>query len=783
MFMDVCKIFLKVDILFEDGKLNLKRINNIKGPYMRNCPYDKASKKNQCKTDLEGIAALWLHLINELYKQPKNKRKRENNDSQYVEYAMMWLGYRLFQTDSYSSSTLSDFYNNHLMKSDVFNNYSKLILKKKHLKDANLYYMNRYYQLFQQISYITMKYSTNNSNVQGIKNDSTTFYNMYTSLYNGVNECDSYRSLLNNLKTEYENLKKYLISSNRNRRHVISALASNFKDLPSIKQPKKIVTVGFDCEKCKKVNSSAKEKKPKSAPKNTQPTQPETSAPSPPEPVPPPQQVSAPASTLSEKPESVKTKTETSLPSESSQKAEQPPPSSPQGENKSPLSPSSEQQSILPSGEPPSDSQSDPQRAASPEPQPSVLSTSQKGSPDSQDVSNAGAVQLPNQENPPKSSDSGQDNSSSQTKEQGGDVIDNPEQPQDGQQQIPGSKHETSSGAPENTSNDLGSQDDGKGGSDTEPKNPTTQHNDQSITQGDSLKQQEDSGSMQLQNIFNIFKNTFETLRSPFYNEYTEIGNRLYEKATSTLESVYDKSRKFASSTINYLNEHLNKALENVPPGKENELEPPPSLPEGTKSEPQNIQTPLPVDQSNDNPQTPPPTQKGDSLSSKQVNPSDSSSGKQPQSPVDPSSKTSSLNIEKGNTGINAEEKKPQLVSFIDISKGYNRPEIVVTVLLIPIILGIMYKYLSSGWGKEMKRKKNMKKVINSIGGKRTVQIIIKSVDTKKMKSQIINPVREEKKSLLNIYKLMQADPVPFINLFFLLIFFVYKRKLNYLEL
>ncbi|CAD2110678.1 hypothetical protein YYG_05097 [Plasmodium vinckei petteri] len=782
MSMDVSKIFIKADILFENGKLNLKRINNIKGPYVRSCPYDASLKKNKCKTDLEGILVLWSHLFTELLKIPQSTQKSENANNQYVEYAMLWLGYRLFQTESYDSQTLSDFYNNYLMRSDVFNNYNNLIMKKKHLKDANLYYMARYYQLFQQLTYITMTYSKNNPNIQGIKRDSTDFYNKYISLYKDVNECDSYFNLLSNLKTLYENLKKSIIHINRNRRHIKDAVSSNFKNLPSPKRTKKTVTIGFNCEECEKINSIAEKKNPKPAPKNPQPVKPEASTPSPPEPVSPPSphpQVSAPAPTLPEKPEHVKPKTETSLPPGSSQQAEQPPSSSPQEENKSPLSPSSEQQSILPPAEPPSD----PQRAGSPEPQPPVLTTPiQKELPDSQSVLNVPEGQLSNKENPPKSSDNGQDNSASQTKEQGGDIVDKPEQPQDGQQQISGPKQETSSGAPENANNNVGSQDVGKGGSDTEPKNPTTQQNDQNITQGDSLKQQEDSGSMQLQNIFNIFKSTFETYHSSFYNTYTDIGNNLYKKASSALENAYDKSRKFASNTINYLNEHLNKALENAPPSKDNGSESPPSLPEGTKSEPQNIQTPLPVDQSNDNPQTSPPTQKGDSLSSKQVNPSDSPSGKQPQLSVDPISKTSSLNIEKGNTGINAEEKTPQLVSFIDISKGYNRPEIVVTVLLIPIILGIMYKYLSSGWRKERERKKNMKKVINSIGGKRTVQIIINSSSQKKQTKKPINSVNE-KVPLLNIYKLVQADPVPFINLFFLLIFFVYKRKLNYLEL
>ncbi|SCM01281.1 CIR protein [Plasmodium chabaudi adami] len=122
-------------------------------------------------------------------------------------------------------------------------------------------------------------------------------------------------------------------------------------------------------------------------------------------------------------------------------------------------------------------------------------------------------------------------------------------------------------------------------------------------------------------------------------------------------------------------------------------------------------------------------------------------------------------------------------IGDIYIFKGYKQFVISTIVLLLPIALAIMYNYLLSGWRKEMKRKKRMKKVIKSIGGKRPMQIIIKSVNTKKMTSPVINTVRGESKSLLNIYKLMQADPVPFINLFFLLIFFVYKRTCDSIEL
>ncbi|EUD70506.1 hypothetical protein YYG_04064 [Plasmodium vinckei petteri] len=62
------------------------------------------------------------------------------------------------------------------------------------------------------------------------------------------------------------------------------------------------------------------------------------------------------------------------------------------------------------------------------------------------------------------------------------------------------------------------------------------------------------------------------------------------------------------------------------------------------------------------------------------------------------------------------------------------------------------------------------------------MQIIINSPTQKKQTKKSINPVYREKSPLLNIYKLMHADPIPFINLCFLLIFFVYKRKDDFLE-
>ncbi|KEG00968.1 hypothetical protein YYE_04001 [Plasmodium vinckei vinckei] len=106
---------------------------------------------------------------------------------------------------------------------------------------------------------------------------------------------------------------------------------------------------------------------------------------------------------------------------------------------------------------------------------------------------------------------------------------------------------------------------------------------------------------------------------------------------------------------------------------------------------------------------------------------------------------------------------------------------ITVTLVLIPIILLIAYKYLSFGSSKKSE-KKNMKRVINFHDGNRKTKIIISSNNRNKGLKPVINLVGGGKNSLLNIYKIIQADPMPFINLFFLLIFFVYKRKRDTIE-
>lgn len=79
-------------------------------------------------------------------------------------------------------------------------------------------------------------------------------------------------------------------------------------------------------------------------------------------------------------------------------------------------------------------------------------------------------------------------------------------------------------------------------------------------------------------------------------------------------------------------------------------------------------------------------------------------------------------------------------------------------------------------------RKKTKKIDINSIDGKKTIQITINSNDKKKETKKIISSDNGKTTLLFNIYKQMQLSPMPFIHLFMLLIFFIFKRKKDSIE-
>ncbi|VEV54908.1 CIR protein PIR protein [Plasmodium vinckei vinckei] len=257
--------------------------------------------------------------------------------------------------------------------------------------------------------------------------------------------------------------------------------------------------------------------------------------------------------------------------------------------------------------------------------------------------------------------------------------------------------------------------------------------------------------------------------------EVTDKIINVYNGAMDDLKKVYDKSNKYLNNFISNVTSHLNSIGA-------------PSKPDGNPSEPEKSinggDSPSQLPSNSPTPQTSQITQNSKEQTTTQQSPQ-GTSGNQSSDQKDQGESKIQVEtpvIKQENSGTKIKGNETTGIGDIYVLKKYKKLGTSIIVLLIPITLAIMYKYLSFGRRKELKKKTNMKKVINSIGGKKQIQIIIKSSNQKKNTKKSINSVYKEKSPLLNVYKLMQADPVPFINLFFLLIFFVYKRKENSLE-
>ncbi|CDR19155.1 YIR protein, partial [Plasmodium yoelii] len=308
-----------------------------------------------------------------------------------------------------------------------------------------------------------------------------------------------------------------------------------------------------------------------------------------------------------------------------------------------------------------------------------------------------------------------------------------------------------------------------------------------------------------------VIKRGFETCSSNFSIMFTNNVKELYNKALPPLTDFYEKIINFGDKTINYMNDQLKKVIEIYAPN--NCI-------------------------SEENPQR-------DKPSSSQETPSEN--GGSDQKGCEASQISLTHPVMKQETPVSEVTGDGTTEIGDNPLNVYKKMGISILILLIPIALAIMYKYLPFGWRKKSKKKKNMKKAINMFDTNETTESDINPTDRKKQMQIIINlstpkkqdkkltnssiqkkqdkqfinsstpkkqdkkltnlstPKKQDKKfidsstqkkqskkfidsiywgkyPLLNIYKLMKADPVPFIILFLLFIFYVYKRKGDSLE-
>ncbi|KEG01973.1 hypothetical protein YYE_03492 [Plasmodium vinckei vinckei] len=732
MGMNACETFNDIDKIFINYEEEFKNENGLYNNY---CPGKDGSKR--CDTDYEKLGAIFGYAYVELIQNNQVDLDNENDPS--ADFLVMSLSNILYKLSKDPDLSLKDAFNIYLNRQGSFN-YSTILRNKKYFNDSNVGIMNGFYFLFQQICETINRYNDPSAQEYERINDIAQFYMIYDTLYNFVKQCDPYLQLFNHLKRIYDELIGGVIKFHGNDQELRSKLIK----LSSIDIPKLLSE--FNTKGCKKVHKKIEQNisKIKEKPQEDQEEQEEQTG----------------FNTLTDllgpgddddddddELEDNGDTTENSL--DKIQNGQDGTPSVPGSQQSGNLAP------VQPQQEPQGQQTQNPAESASQQ----QLGQPQTGTQSPSGITSSTNVSTPTTTPTTDTITTPGTNTTSPTDQQPTDQQPTDQQSTDHQSTGQQSTPEPLPSQPEPPNPPTDNQQKASPPSASDPALGNSQE-DLDKSQKDPSSGQEDSeNAKKLLEILIGDQNTFEKYRSTFYNVYTKFKKRVNESITSAIEKAHTNSL-YIGNKINGAIKQLSEQLQKVStPAKE------PNLPPDHKKT--EHKTPS---SSSPDPQTSP--QPPNSLSTNiPLN---------GQKDVSTHSNNLMTNLVP-DAGI--KESTPKVILLGNIFKGGVPTYVKAIVILIPVILGITYKYLSSGWRKEIKRKKNMKRVINSIGGKRPVQIIINASIQEKQPKKSINSVHRKKPPLLNIYKLMQADPIPFINLFFLLTFFVYKRKRDYLEL
>ncbi|CAD2084763.1 PIR protein CIR protein [Plasmodium vinckei lentum] len=776
----MCEKFIAADV-FYDGKnanITLEEIKNKQG-------FEEYCHNQTCDTRKKAIGALSAYLF--------MKTRGMKTYGQYDEFFLMWLSDKLFEIvkdEGKAQSkdiTLNDAYDKYLKNNIKNGSYWSLLNSTKGLKEANLKHMKDFYKLLNHICKTIVYYKPTDEGIKNLIVNSTNCSNQYLSLYNSVPKCSSYHHLLDNLKDIYDKFRNPVHKEIKKKNPQLAGYLQTFTtpDGVEMKLAINFKTFDFSNQKCK-----SKRKKKITTSKETNH----------------PASQSLPVSSSQDN-------TELQEPQES-RKINQNGPNDPKTE-----------QNVLDSKNLNADAgggeKEDPNRG--------------KGS-ESTNKGDSGDRSVGVQGDQGKSSD--------RTGGAGG-ILDGGPSDQGSKSGGSGSGarggKDSGGGAPGNGGNG-GSNDGPKEPGDQDVTGPPGKSNGDwlgNLGMSLNLTSYIPSVSGIYESSKDILTNTANQITSAYnsakaiaqdtYDKTVDIAKNAYGSVVFTVKDTYTRSTNYISDGFSSITNQLsslgsfsqlgdNQSGSNSsvggtdtsnpsPPNPKQPVNPPspspPSLPPSVTppSTQQLSQTP-PSPQPQDQPQISSPSkphsnQTQDKLqitvqngTSNTLQQPDSNTGTGEvqimtitkatllSSSTDPSITGSGIT-----TGIVVKINEKPSTWCIGSNKKCDILGIGIIGISIFVFLAIMYKHILFGSAKNSKKKKSMKRVIKYGDGTRKTQIIIKPYDRNKHLKPIINSVGRKKDPLLNIYKLMQADPVPFINVFFLLIFFVYKKKLNYLEL
>ncbi|CAD2105410.1 PIR protein CIR protein [Plasmodium vinckei] len=775
MGMESCVIFRELDALFTNYETNKEQFNNEHGSYNKYCPRKSGSKR--CDTDYEKLNSILGYAYKELIQNKNIDLESENDPS--ADFLVMTLSHRLCKLSKDHTLSIKDAFKKHLRSQGGFN-YSSVLRNKKYLDGSNIGIINCFYLAFKQICEAINTYDKSKVQQDEYIRVIAQCYIIYDRLYNFVNQCSPYFQLLNHLKAIYDEFKKAVIKLNDNDQ----TLRSILKKLPPI--DKTMFGPEFNTIGCTKTHKKLEQNisRIKTKPQNEQ-----------------------------EEKDEFNTLTELlGSDDENGDLGNKDIPTNSLNQNQNGHQGAPTVSKLASERSPPTPPQASQQLGTSPQ---SETKDSDKGPGASKSEKKGSGTLKENSDSEGGGSGSGTGSEKGGTKGGSGSPgsgIPSVQNDQGGSSGEPGSQGDSS--------NQGGSVGGPKESGDQAPSHSSGASNEYFPSWGisynimsyipstSSIYQSSKDILINATNQVNNAYNSAVTAVKDTYDSAVTAVKNTYDNTMTTIKGAYSATTNYIDGTVSSIITQLNSfgtfsqlnddqsgsdGSGNSLPTDNSPLKAP-QIPNSDSNLPQLPSSSTPPGTATSPPPTSPDTtptisesQSGPTQDSSQI--TDQNGGSDPvqnhdtnpgtgisktltNSITDPSSTWNGSTIgtivkmsEKSSIWCIASNKKCDVLSIGIIS------------ISIFAFLTIMYKYISFGSAKNSKKKKSMKRVIKFVDGNRKTQIIINSYDRNKDLKPVINSVGRKKDSTLNIYKLMQADPVPFINLFFLLTFFVYKKK------
>ncbi|EAA16063.1 putative yir3 protein, partial [Plasmodium yoelii yoelii] len=172
--------------------------------------------KQNCDNDDNKISSAFIAFL--VYFKDFGNIK--NLDSEKLaEYAILWLGHKLNQKTQNGTTTLNDFYNNHIKTNskyddktigDSYNKINNDIKQKIKSMDIGIEDISNFYEVIKLLCMMDGKFDKKEPQCNTCLENAEEFYEKYEKLINAldINKGSSYSQLLYSLSNDYKNFEK-----------------------------------------------------------------------------------------------------------------------------------------------------------------------------------------------------------------------------------------------------------------------------------------------------------------------------------------------------------------------------------------------------------------------------------------------------------------------------------------------------------------------------------------------------------------------------------------------